>query len=719
MTTKIDRRLFEPAGIAVIGATPDLARIGGQPIRALTQFGYRGRIYPVNPRHSAIAGLRTYAKASEIDGPCDLALIAVPAAQVPDVVRDCGRARIPYIAVLSAGFRETGAEGRKLEEDMLAAARASGARLLGPNCQGLLNLKSAVYAGFGAPFQEPDLPHGPMALVTQSGGVGFSIVMSLAERRLGFDLVASTGNETDIDAPELVEALTVHDGIRVICLYLEGVRDGRRLMRAIRNATRAGKPVLVWKTGNTAVGAQAAASHTAQLTGSYAVYRSALRQAGAIEVNDIGELADACEAFLGQHLPKANRIASVGISGGAGILLADRLKAADLALADLSPETSDALGKLMPTFASATNPVDVTASVFNSPTLVDATLDAIAADPEVDIVSVLLASLPTKAALSTAQACARVVDKHRKPVFVAWTARHKLESEAFGILRRAGIPVFDSPVRIADAAGRLAAFARQHARDIAEPPQPPLTSALPLGRETALDESELLDMLDGCGIRAIPRQFVPAGRIASEPCRLPYPVAVKVVSPDIQHKTEVKGVQLGVATQAGVTAAMQDVVESSRRARPGARIRGALLSSMVSNGMEVILGVVDDPTFGPVVTVGLGGVLTELLQDTSSRVAPIDIGTAKEMLSELRGAPVLFGYRKSTARDVDALAAAIVQLANIAIATPALTEMEINPLFVMPQGGGVYAADAMCSLRSAGGTVSAGPATQERSVVVS
>lgn len=700
LTREIDRRLFEPSGIAVIGATPDLTRIGGQPIRALTQFGYRGRIYPVNPRHTTIAGLRTYSRATEIDGPCDLALVAVPAAQVPDVVRDCGRAGIPYIAVLSAGFRETGATGRALEDEMLAAARASGARLLGPNCQGLLNLASAVYAGFGAPFQDPDLPRGPMALVTQSGGVGFSIVMALAERRLGFDIVASTGNETDIDASEIVEALIDDDGIRVICLYLEGVRDGRRLMRAIRDATRAGKPVIVWKTGNTPGGAMAAASHTAQLTGSYGVYRSALRQAGAIAVNDIGQLADACEAFLCNHFPQGRRIASVGISGGAGILLADRLEEAGLTLACLSSETQEALSTFMPAFASANNPVDVTANVFNDPTLVDATLDAIASDRNVDIVSVLLASLSPQAAVTTANACARIVEKHRKPVFVAWTARHKQGSEALEILHKACIPVFDSPVRIADAAGRLAAFARNRTRD-AFPQHPPLSKPLGLVHDgNPLDEAKLLDMLEQTGIRAIPRHFVPINRIESEECRCSFPVAVKVVSPDIPHKTEVKGVLLDVRTSDDARTAMKTVVQSAQRARPDARIRGVLLSSMVVDGLEIILGVVDDPAFGPVVTVGLGGVLTELLQDTSSRVAPVDIATAKEMLSELRAAPLLFGYRKRAPRDVEALAAAMVQLGNLAIATPAIAELEINPLFVMLEGDGVYAADALCSLRS-------------------
>ena len=293
--------LFEPRGVAIVGASADLTRIGGQPVRALNRFGFRGKVYPVNPKYQEVDGLRCYPSVAEIDGPCDVALIAVPASAAVEAVRCCGAAGIPFCTVLTAGFRETGAEGRALEEQLRQAAREAGTRLIGPNCQGLLNFSNRLYAGFGSIFQEPDLLEGTMSLVTQSGGFGFSVLLSLCQRGVGFRLGLSTGNEGDVTTPEVIEALIEDPGTRIICAYIESVDDGRRLQAAGRRALAAGKPLLVWKSGNSADGARAASSHTGSMTGRYDIYRAAFRKRGIIEIFDIDDTRRCLPRVLGRH----------------------------------------------------------------------------------------------------------------------------------------------------------------------------------------------------------------------------------------------------------------------------------------------------------------------------------------------------------------------------------------------------------------------------------
>ena len=327
--------LFEPRGVAIVGASADLSRIGGQPVRALNQFGFRGGVFPVNPKYKEVDGLRCYASAADIREPCDVAIIAVPAQAAIEAVRDCGAAGIKFCIVLTAGFGETGAAGKALEDELRKAAAQAGVRLIGPNCQGVMNLTTRLYAGFGSAFQVPDLLAGSVSLVSQSGGFGYAVLMSLTARGIGFRIAVSTGNEADLSATEAIEALIEDPGTRIICAYIESASDGRRLMAAARRALAAGKPLLVWKSGNSADGARAAASHTGSMTGRYDVYRAAFKQSGIIEIFDIEDLADACRAFLGGVLPAGPRVASVGISGGAGILFTDRAIMRGLTLSTL------------------------------------------------------------------------------------------------------------------------------------------------------------------------------------------------------------------------------------------------------------------------------------------------------------------------------------------------------------------------------------------------
>jgi acyl-CoA synthetase (NDP forming) len=687
-------QLFEPSAVAIIGASANLTRIGGQPVRALHRFGFQGGVYPVNPKYQEIDGLRCYASVGEIETPCDLALIAVPAESSVNAVRDCGAVGIPYCIVLSAGFRETGTAGTALEDKLRKTAADAGVRLVGPNCQGLLNLTTRLYAGFGSPFQEPDLLAGSVSLVTQSGGFGFAVLMSCTARGIGFRVALSTGNEADITTPEVIEALIDDPGTRIICAYVESIADGRRLQAAGRRALAAGKPLLIWKAGNSVDGARAAASHTGSMTGRYDIYRAAFRQCGIIEIFDIDDLCDACRAFLGGVLPAGPRVASVSISGGAGILFTDRATSRGLTLSSLSEDTNQQLRAAIPSFGSISNPIDVTAGVFNDAELLTNVISSVLGDPQVDQMAALLASLPGEAALSAARAIRSAVEQHSKPVLVAWSARRNRAEAAYALLEQGHVPIYESPVRAAEAAAWLAGFATS--RDAAAPERPPQIGRVILPHSGgALDEAQSKALLHQIGVPIAREVVLPADTVTPGPIDLNFPVAVKVLSRDIAHKSDIGGVRLGVTNLDGIAEAIRSIHANVKKHRPDAIIDGYIIAEMITDGLETIVGVVRDPSFGPVVAFGLGGVATEVLKDLSYRVAPFGPDQARAMIAELRSAPLFGAFRGRAELDVDGAAEVIARISVLAAQEERILEMDINPLFVRPRGKGVVAADAL------------------------
>ncbi|MGZ9067701.1 MAG: acetate--CoA ligase family protein, partial [Burkholderiales bacterium] len=331
--------LLNPRAIAIVGATPDASRIGGQPQRILRSAGYRGGVYPVNPKYGEVDGVRCYASVREIPGGCDLAVIAVGAPHVPALVRECGAAGIPYAIVFSAGFREAGPAGVELEEALKRAAHESGVRVVGPNCIGMMNLVDRVYCGFGAGFGNPRLRSGPIAFVSQSGGFAFSVVALAEHEGLGFNYVVSAGNEADVSTLDLLAEFVERDDVEIVVSYIEGISDGRRLRAIGARALERGKPILVWKAGNSEAGRSAAQSHTASMTAGYALYRAAFAEGAFIEVSDVHDLVDCARAFLGRRVPRGPRVAVLTTSGGSGVLIADGCVAQGLTLPALAPET--------------------------------------------------------------------------------------------------------------------------------------------------------------------------------------------------------------------------------------------------------------------------------------------------------------------------------------------------------------------------------------------
>lgn len=692
-------RLFHPKAVAIIGASSDLTRIGGHPIKALKNAGYKGGLYLVNPKYPEMHGLKCYPDAMSIGQPCDMAIIAVPAPGVAQAVRDCGQAGIPFAVVLTAGFRETGPEGRKLEEQLKQAVKDSGVRIVGPNCQGMLSIQSRVWAAFGSVADETEFRPGSVSCAFQSGGFGYAVVNLAEAQGIGFRICVSSGNETDIDMPELLSAFLDDDGTSAVFAYMEGTPDARRLLDVGRKSLEMGKPVMIWKAGTTDAGVKAAASHTANMTGSYDLYRAALRQSGLIEVDDVEPIVDIAKLFAQGRLPKGNSVGVLSISGGSGVVYADAAVRGGMALPPFSDPTMQALRKIVPAFGSPENPADITAGFFNDMSLFTDALEVVLADPGLDQLSILLASISGPSAGKACQAIAEVAKRTDKPIHVAWSGRHAKSPEAVKALTEAGVPFLTTPVRLARAAATLARFASDQRRLL--PRRMPQVSTpkgldLPAGAVT-LNEAESKAVLQQFGIPVAKEVFVAAGSDAAAAAKgLKAPFAVKVVSRGIAHKTEAGGVKLGVTPDV-LADAVRTVTSNAAKAVPEAKIDGVLVSEM-AQGIEALIGIINDESFGPVVALGLGGVLTEVLKDVTYRIAPFGIETAREMIADLRGAKLFDGYRGKPAGDKEALAKALVAASQMAAAlAPRLKEADINPVFVGPYG--VMAADALVVLK--------------------
>ena len=540
-----------------------------------------------------------------------------------------------------------------------------------------------------------------MSCAFQSGGFGYAVVNLAEAQGVGFRYSVSSGNETDIAMPELLSAFLDDPGTSLAFAYLEGTPDARKLLEVGRKSLETGKPVLIWKAGTTDAGIKAAASHTANMTGSYDLYRAALRQSGIIEVDDVEPIVDLAKLFGQGRLPKGNTVGVLSISGGSGVVFADAAVRGGLTLPPFSPETFARLREMIPAFGSPQNPADITAALFNDKTLFARTLDVVLNDPGLDQLVVLIASISGPSAAHACEMIAAAAAKTDKPVSVQWSGRQAKSEEAAKALAAANVPFTTTPVRLARAAAILARFAADRRRLLPRktPAVPkPKGVELPAGAVT-LNEAESKAVLRAFGVPVVSEVFVPAGADAEKAAKaMEGPFAVKVVSRDVPHKTEAGGVKLGVPRE-GLAEAARTVSDNARKHVPGANIEGVLVSEM-AQGLETLIGVINDEAFGPVVALGLGGVLTEVLKDVVYRVAPFDLETAREMIGELRGARLFEGYRGQAAADKEALAQALVAVSGMAAAlAPRLAELDINPVFVRPAGKGVAAADALVVLK--------------------
>ncbi|HSQ02769.1 MAG TPA: acetate--CoA ligase family protein [Burkholderiales bacterium] len=695
---------FNPASIALIGASQDIATISGQPLKHLTTHGYQGRLYPVNPRYQEIAGIKCYPSLAQLPETPDLVLILVNAARVPDILRQCGAKRVPYVIIFSSGFSEMGGAGVTLQQELQAIAREHDIGVVGPNCQGMINIADRVYAGFGSVFYDEDYAPGAISMVSQSGGFGYSVMsLSTKDGGLPFRQMVTTGNEIGVSTLDFMEYFIRDPQTAIIAGYVEGLKDANRLLEVGQHALDAGKPILMWKVGNTEQGQRAAASHTANLGGAMALYRAAFNQKGIIQIDDMQDLIDYGRAFGNGRLPAGNRVAIITISGGAGILMTDECIARGMQLAQLAPQTMTRLREIVPSFGSLLNPVDVTAAIFNDLTLINRTLQAIIEDPGVDCVAMINASLQGELARKVATEIAAVAAKTDKPIFASWSARDALAADAYAILDQACIPHYKSPVRCGRAMSAVSWYAEAKRRNERQRGERALALSRPAARRAVagktadIAEYAAKRVLAEYGIGVTQESLATsADEALSMARRIGYPVAIKVQSPDISHKTEAKAVRLGITSDEELSSAYKAVLKNARAYKPDALIEGVLVQEMVRGGVEAILGITNDPLFGPAVMFGLGGIFAEILKDVAFRLVPVTPAMAREMIAEIKGYPLLAGARGRPPADIDALADAITKLSALAVdLRDCVAELDINPLFVMERGQGVKAADAL------------------------
>lgn len=698
---------LRPRSIAIVGASEKFQSISGKPLRFLKEHGYRGKIYPVNPKYEELAGLKCYPSVLDIPEPVDLCLLAVNYKLVLPVLEQCAQKGIQFVSIFGSGFAESGAEGRALQEQIKELGARAGMSICGPNCQGSVSLKDAAIGGFSAALEVRPLKVGPIGYVTQSGALGYSIFNLAQEAGIGFSYIASTGNEVDLHTLDFMEFMLEDDDTRMVIAYLEGIKDGRQFRRLAERGLELGKPIVALKVGRSEIGQKAASSHTASLTGSDAVVDAFFRQRGVIRANDVQDLIDLSALMQSiSGLPQGKGVGIITTSGGGGIVAADAASDLGLDIPALGPETTAIIEKYIPAYGSALNPVDITAQVINQAEDFLHVLNAMIAHPDIHALVIIVTMIAGESGHRMATDIVRKSRETDKPITVAWPAGDRLMGDNLKVLSEGGVHYFRSPVRAINAMGALmkyGAFRREYlARaDTTAGDAPPgareKALALLEGAEHSLTEHQGKQLLALYGIPTPAEEVATsADEAATIAERVGYPVVMKIDSPDIQHKTEAGGLKLNItdADQARVT--FQEILGNARSYKPDARLSGVLVQHMVPKGTEVIIGVNNDPQFGPTLMFGLGGIFVEILKDVVLRVAPITEAEAQQMIREIKGYKVLAGARGRPPADVAAIAEVLVKVSRLAVdLEDRIAELDINPLIVLDEGQGACIADAL------------------------
>jgi len=678
--------LLHPRSIAVIGASSDFNKINGRTLKALVDKGYAGRILPVNPKYQTLLDLPCYPDIASMPGTVDLAVVAVPAKHVPDTLRALGRKGVRAAVVFSSGFSEVGGDGVRLEAELKKAIKDSGVRILGPNCLGLVNVFEQVMATFSQ-FSLGPTPQGPAAFVTQSGALGTATAGTARKRGLNFGYFVNTGNETDIQFVDVMRAIVAEDNIRVGAGYIEGLKNGPGLLEVAEDALQRAKPLVLTKVGRTRAGARAIASHTGSLAGEDAVFDGVIRQRGIIRARSDEQLLDFVDIFTQCALPGGKGIGFITRSGGAGALMADRAEELGLQVATLSAETTAALRTVVPVFGSTNNPVDITAQGLVNPALMRDSLKILLSDPQVDVAIVWL-SFTDKYAEVTVQSFVEAKAQTSKPFIVCWMGMPDIAAK---LMREAGIPYLRSAEPAVDAVAALVRYAEARRNWLSDQPARQAITlpklALPAGRgPVASLEGQAL--LQQCGVQtAAARLATTAEEAVTAAQALGYPVVLKIESPDILHKTEAQGVALQLRDAAAVRSAYATLLANAKQYNADARVAGVLVQAMAQGDVELVIGLKRDPTFGPVVMVGLGGVLIEVFKDVVFRAAPVTEAEALRMLDELRSRVVLDGVRGKAPVNKRAIAQMVSAVSRLGAAAGArLAELDLNPVLAGAQG---------------------------------
>lgn len=672
--------VFEPKRIALVGASDEPGKMGELLWRNLATFP--GEVVPVSPSAVTVGGVKAYPTLTAIEGPVDLAVLVVPAAAAPGVLRDAGEKGVRAAVVITAGFAEVGGDGIRLQDELIAAARAGGVRIVGPNVSGIQNCDLPLNASIagGTPAGG-----GGISLATQSGAYGMAMHALGIDERVHFAKVYAAGNKADIGDAEMLRYLGADPATHTVCVFLESLEDGRAFFEAAREITPT-KPIVVAKTGRSAAGARAALSHTAALAGEEHIWRAAFDQAGVVLARTGLEMMDTARALETQPVPAGRRIGVVTNSGGTGVELADLLADEGLEVPELSPSLQDELRVLLPPVGSPRNPVDMTPIFVRYPVLYPGLVDRVARSGEVDaVVTVILqrATTDERVATGVRDTVARLrADGVDVPVYVCWVAPRSSRPNA-DLLQEGGVPCFDWPERTARAVGHAVRYGEARERLRAAPVTPTLTpAALALDPGTAdglLEPDAAARLLADAGVPTAPFALCDtADEAVAAADRLGHPAVLKAVHPSLVHKTDVGGVRLGLADAAAVRTAAGELLSLV----DGARV----LVQPQLTGVEVVVGGDRNPQFGPVVMVGLGGVFVEVLGDVAFGLAPLDRIEARRLIDGLRGRALLAGARGARPVDLDALADLVSAVGDLLAAVPEVAELDLNPVLATAEG---------------------------------
>jgi len=690
---------FSPKGVALIGASPVSTKLSYGILENMTRYNYQGRIYPVNPNYSEILNLVCYPDISKVPDPVELAVVILPANATPEILEACGKRGVKAVIIISGGFKEVGAEGALLEEKCLDIARQYEMRLIGPNCVGTMDL----FSGLNTTFINGMPERGGIGFLSQSGAVCGGIVDYISGKGVGFSHFISLGNEADVTETDIIEYLGNDPHARVIAAYVEAIRDGRRFIDVASRVTRK-KPVILLKAGRSEAGARAVSSHTGSLAGSYAAYQAAFRQSGVIEADSLSELFDIAVALDYQPLPGGNRTVILTNAGGPAALASDYLSRNGLVLDDLEPKTKEALRKVLMPAAQVANPVDMLGGA--SPQEYGMSLKTILEDGKVD--AVVAVNVPTSLVnpVEIASAIGEAASHSPKPV-VACMVGDKSIGEARRVFHQYHIPMAVFPENIGGVLGamnqyanwrkteldksvRLADIDNQKAKDILSL----VKSDISRHSITGLGEAATRPLFQAYGIPVVggdvARNEDEAIEIADH---VGYPVAMKIVSPDILHKSDVGGIVLNLTNPSDVRETYQNLLGHIRQVKPDAKIEGVLIEKMAPKGSEVIIGMRRDPNFGPLMMFGFGGVFVELFKDVGFCVAPLSRQDALKMITQTKAGKMLGGLSGQKPMDIDAVVDCILRLSQLALDHEEISEVEVNPLLVLPEGKGALALD--------------------------
>ena len=696
---------FNPSSVAFVGATEDLSKFGGRAFKTILEFGYRGRVYPVNPKYTKLHDLDCYASISALPATPEHVGIVIAAERVLATLQQCADKGVRYVTVFTSNFSETGtAAGRALQDEIVAFARAHGMRLMGPNCNGFVNFVDAFAMASTAAIKGPRKPAGDVGLVCHSGGLGqMNIMWRAQEAGVGITYEVSCGNEADLDALDFMRFMIDDPRTNVVMVAAETIRDGRKFEAVARHAADCEKPIVMLKFGRTEAGRRAAASHTGAITGADDVHDAAFRQYGVLRVHDCNELYEVAKLLRRRKWPRSNRAAAVAGSGGHAVLMADLGAGAGIDWTAYSAQTVDNLRKLIPSFGGVSNPTDLTSALTGSASLFQDALNVVAQDPGVDVLIPVLVA-PTVAAIEAVVKLAATIDT---PVAVLWTGYCPADPAiTAATLVARGLPVYRDALtclKAVRAAMTYGEFLRKHQAAATHSPVRPADIDIARARsllaagEGVMTERASKEVLAAYGLRVtrerLAHNATEAAAIAND---IGGPVALKIEAPAIPHKTEAGAIRLGINGEAAVRRAYDEVIAAAHCYNPAAHVNGVLIQEMAPPGVEVMLGIASDPTFGAVIVAALGGIHVEVLRDVAYRIPPLAAADAHAMLRELRAYALLEGVRGARQRDIDSLCDTIVRLSWLAHDLgDTIAEVDINPLAVLEQGAGVRVVDAL------------------------